>query len=62
MNGGCRYCGQDCGEREFCDETCYQEHKDEVQRQAEEIAEEWPGEAVFHNFDEPDVWDVVGGL
>ena len=22
----CRYCGKPCGEREFCDEICYEAH------------------------------------
>jgi hypothetical protein len=23
---GCAYCGQPCGSREFCDQTCYEEY------------------------------------
>lgn len=23
---GCRFCGKPCGEREFCDEVCFEEH------------------------------------
>lgn len=62
MNGGCRYCGNECGEREFCDETCWQEFSDELACMEQEIAEELPGESRYAAYYEPEEWDVVGGL
>jgi hypothetical protein len=57
----CRYCSQPCGEREFCDETCWAEHRSELNALEQEIAEDLPGENRYGMW-EPEEWDVVGGL
>lgn len=28
---GCRFCGKPCGEREFCDEVCFEEHAEAME-------------------------------
>jgi hypothetical protein len=59
----CRYCQQPCGEREFCDDTCYGEHRSELNALEQEIAEDYPGESRYvGDFGEPEEWDVIGGL
>jgi len=58
----CRYCNQPCGEREFCDETCYEEHRSEMNALDDGYTDELPGESRYAGDYEPEEWDVVGGL
>jgi len=60
----CNYCSQPCGEREFCDETCFGEYKSEMNALDDGYHDELPGESShdYLSWGEPEEWDVVGGL
>jgi hypothetical protein len=58
----CRYCNRPCGQREFCDEICYEEYNHDMAELQASMAQELPGEPRYDWDDEPPVWDVQGGL
>jgi hypothetical protein len=53
----CSYCGDSCGERSFCDETCYDEYQHDMAELQASMAEELPGVNRCDSFDEPSVFD-----
>lgn len=56
----CDFCHRPCGQRRFCDETCYQEYEEESRCFLEGIKEDYPvGDTGEWSNEE---WDVVGGL
>lgn len=38
----CNFCHQPCGEREFCDEACYEEYKHDLAEFMDGIKDELP--------------------
>jgi hypothetical protein len=59
----CLYCDKHCGQREFCDETCYHEYMEARQEQNDGYRDEYPvGPSQFDSFGEPPEFDVIGGL
>lgn len=59
----CSYCNGPCGQREFCDETCYHEYMQARQEQEDSYQDEWHvGQSQFDSFGEPPEFDVIGGL
>jgi hypothetical protein len=54
----CSFCSRPCGERQFCDEVCYDEYQHDLAEFQASIADELPvGESRFDCFDEPPVFD-----
>ena len=54
----CRFCGQRCNNREFCDEICYDEYQHDLAEFQDSIKDELPiGVSHFDSFDEPPVFD-----
>jgi hypothetical protein len=59
----CIFCHLPCGQREFCDSSCYQVYKEAQDERNASYAEELPvGENRVDTFDEPPEFDVAGGL
>ncbi len=58
----CQFCGQPCGQREFCDEACYKEYQEEKAIQEASMREDGISQFYVDPFDEPYHSDVQGGL
>lgn len=60
----CLYCHAESGDRDFCDETCYEEYQEAQRVFLEGLQDELPGESRYEDcFEYLDMFpDTQGGL